>query len=386
MVQCSVPRLFEDKDSHANYHALGVLHTPSESLRVLVDAVSARRGGGATFMLEQLSALEQVRDIRLTIVTTTAACAAVRASCPRSDLVAWPTQSLPIRILREQVTIPRSASSHDVVYLPGNFALGHAHTPQVLVLQSLWHFGGEARAVRTLCPTAMRARMLLESRMARASVRKADRVICVSETMRSAVAEDLGDREKILVVPPAPPRLSDDAPLRRLAGDYVLSVGVDLPHKDWAGLIGAFQRHLELPRLVLVGWCSPARRRELESLSSGGSVCLLGPVADRTELAGLYRNATCVVSHSHLESYGLTAVEALSVGAPLAASDIPAHREFCGAAAHYYDPCDGDALAAAVDAAIAAGPSEIMAPALELSWADNADLTAEALRQAAAGR
>ncbi len=352
-----------------------------------MNAVSAHRGGGATFLLEQLRALERIADVRLTVITAEAARAAVRDSCPRSTVVSWPTQPLPIRILREQTAIPRRAADHNVVYVPGNFAIGRAPVPQVLVLQSLWHFGTEARVVRDRCPMAMRVRLAAESLAARASVRKADRVICVSETMRSCVVEDLGELEKLTVVSPAAPRLPAQAPSlpaedgrERITGEYVLSVGTDLPHKDWAGLVEIFERHRELPPLVLVGWCSEARRRELAA--SGDRVRLLGPILDRGELASLYRHATCALAHSHLESYGLTAIEALSVGAPLAASDIPAHREFCGSAAHYYDPGDGDALAAAVAEAVRTGPATARAPALALTWARNAAMTVATIKSA----
>jgi glycosyltransferase involved in cell wall biosynthesis len=352
-----------------------------QSPRVLVDAVSARRGGGAIFASEQLRALDRIPDLRLTIVTNEATREHFRDSCPRSNLVSWQPQPLPLRLLHEQIAIPRRSRAFDVVYLPGNFAIGASPAPQVLVLQSLWHFGKQARAIRDRCPPRMRLRLLAESVAARASVRRADRVICVSETMKSCVVEELGDLEKLTVASPAPPRLPvEEEVSTRLNGGYVLSVGTDLPHKDWTGLIHAFERHRELPPLVLVGWCSRARRFELAS--SGDRVRLLGPVNDRGELASLYRNATCVLAHSHLESYGLTAVEALSVGAPLAASDIPAHREFCGSAAHYYDPDDHDALAAAVTAAIAAGKATISAPALQLTWAQNAAMTAATMRGA----
>ncbi len=362
----------------------GAGHITCEPLSVLVDAVSARRGGGATFLFEQLRALERILDLRLTILTTEAARVPVLNSCSQSRVISWPVRPLPLRILREQTSIPGQAVHYDAVYVPGNFAIARTRVPQVLVLQSLWHFGQQAREARNRCPVAMRSRLLAEARVARASVRRADRVICVSETMRSCVAEDLGELEKVIVVSPAPPQLHPDPGHNRLSGQYVLSVGTDLPHKDWTGLVRAFQRQTDLPPLVLVGWCSPARRRAISHLSRD-SVCLLGPVIDRSELASLYSNAACVVAHSHLESYGLTAVEALALGVPLAASDIPAHREFCGSAAHYYDPHDGDALAAAVADAIRAGPAS-GAPALALTWADNANMTAEVLRDAADGQ
>jgi glycosyltransferase involved in cell wall biosynthesis len=253
-----------------------------------------------------------------------------------------------------------------------------------MVLQSPWHFGGDARLARRRCAPAMRARFAVEELAAHASVRNADQVICVSETMRSYAVEDVGPLSKISVAPSAPPSFPPSAMSPRTE-PYVLSVGIDLPHKDWSGLIGAFERKVDVPPLWLVGWCSAARRRELATRLKNGSVRFLGPVTDRRVLGDLYRNAACVIAHSHLESYGFTAVEALSLGRPLAASDIPAHREFCGSAAHFYDPCDPDALISAVRDAAVDGPPTVKAPALALSWNGNARLTREGLEKAVCG-
>jgi glycosyltransferase involved in cell wall biosynthesis len=353
-------------------------------MRVLVNGVSASRGGGATFLSEQLRSLGLLEDLDLTVLTTDPMCRALRESCPGADVLAWPKRPLPLRLLREQTGIPSTSSDYDVLYVPGNFAIARAAVPQVLVLQSLWHFGERARAARERCGRPMRMRLAAEALVARASVRRAERVICVSETMRSCVQEDLGILEKAVVIPPAPPRLDGEERHLRLEGEYVLSVGTDLPHKDWAGLVRVFERYPELPRLVLVGWCSASRRIKLAS--GHDRVRFLGPVIDRVELAGLYRHSTCALAHSYLESYGLTAVEALSAKVPLAASDIPAHREFCGSAAHYYDPCDDEGLAAAVAGAIKAGPAITKPPALSASWAQNAAATAATMRSAIASR
>jgi glycosyltransferase involved in cell wall biosynthesis len=356
----------------------------SEPLNVLVNAVSARSGGGATFLFEQLRALEKLGDVQLTIVTTQVAFPFVQRFCPKSDVIVWRDRPLPLRIMHEQIGLPKRARDYDVIYMPGNFALARTSVPQVMVLQSAWHFGGDGRLARRRCPPTMRTRLAVERRAAHASVRNADHVICVSETMRSYAVEDMGPLSKISVAPPVPPSFPPSAMSPRTES-YVLSVGTDLPHKDWSGLISAFERGVDLPPLWLVGWCSAARRGELTTRSRNGSARFLGPVTDRRALGDLYRNAACVIAHSHLESYGFTAVEALSLGRPLAASDIPAHREFCGAAAHFYDPCDPDALTSAVKEAAEDGPPTVKAPALALSWNDNARLTRESLEKAASG-
>ena len=48
---------------------------------------------------------------------------------------------------------------------------------------------------------------------------------------------------------------------------------------------------------------------------------------------------------SLVESFGHPLVEAMAAGLPIAASDIPVHREVCGDAAIYFDPFDPNELA-----------------------------------------
>ena len=58
-------------------------------------------------------------------------------------------------------------------------------------------------------------------------------------------------------------------------------------------------------------------------------------------LASLVRGATAVVAPSSVEGFGLPVAEALSLGIPVIASDIPAHREVGGSWATFIDPIDG---------------------------------------------
>ena len=56
------------------------------------------------------------------------------------------------------------------------------------------------------------------------------------------------------------------------------------------------------------------------------------------ELAALYAGAELVALPSFYEGFGLPAIEALSAGAPLVASDLPVLREVAGDAALYAPP------------------------------------------------
>jgi glycosyltransferase involved in cell wall biosynthesis len=191
---------------------------------------------------------------------------------------------------------------------------------------------------------------VLQRPLARISVRRATRVVAVSATMADAI----GGAHATTVLNACPPFAPGAG--RGPVAEYVLSVAHDLPHKDWDRVVEAVALDGDLPPLVLVGECGPARRRALEPHVRSGRVIVLGAIAGRDRLAALYRGARCVVVHSHLESFGLTACEALTLGRPVAASDIAAHREVCGDAAHLYDAGSVAALRAAVRAGLQGRP------------------------------
>jgi len=74
---------------------------------------------------------------------------------------------------------------------------------------------------------------------------------------------------------------------------------------------------------------------------------LTGPVP-YMDVPGLYRESDLFVFPSITESFGHPLVEAMASGVPVLASDIPVCREICGEAAIYFDPFDEKSLAEAI--------------------------------------
>ncbi len=72
-------------------------------------------------------------------------------------------------------------------------------------------------------------------------------------------------------------------------------------------------------------------------------VILTGQVSDE-QLAAIYSAAHALVLSSANEGFGLTAVEALACGTPVAACDAPALREVLGERATFVAPGDMDGL------------------------------------------
>lgn len=116
-------------------------------------------------------------------------------------------------------------------------------------------------------------------------------------------------------------------PFRRL----VLSVGRLSPYKRVDRIVRAMSFVDPDTALIVIGDGPAAQdiRLEVQRLGLGDRVSMLGRVSD-AELSGWYRRADAFVTLSAEESFGLTVLEAASCGAPVVASDIPAHREVSG--------------------------------------------------------
>lgn len=355
------------------------------ALRVLVNALPLRVGGGATYIVEQLGALSTLPGLDITVLATTEVADQLTTACSKSVRVQkCPKRRLPVRLLHEQCVLPLIARGYDVVYQPGGFAMFGSPRPQVVTNQNPHHFGPVARsfAKRAGYPWMLRAVLAAQWRAAHASVRRAEAFVTTTSAFRSDVEGDLGSRDNLHVLRSGATPMPDATVLPEDLGvmnSYALTVANDYIHKDWDGLIRAFQDHPDLPPLVLAGEVRDEERRttlERRTSRSKGRppsrVTLLGSVPDRGQIAALYKHAQCFVAHSLLEAGPLTPGEALRQGVRLVASDIPPHRDAAGDRAYYYDAHDPNALAEAVRTALRAAPSTPIDEE-ERTWADNAE-------------
>lgn len=346
-------------------------------------ALSARTGGGGSHLLSQMAALSAIDQLRLTIHAVGAVAEALADAAPNAEVIVHPRRPLAVRLAYEQIVLAWQARHFDVLYVPGNLGLVLASAPQVVCEQNAWYFSAPIRAFRRRrCTRKLRLRLAAEAVLARTSIRRSRAVVVVSEAMKTMLVEDMGPRPSVRIIVSAAPQLP--RPVVSSRNDpYVLAVAADDPHKDLLGLATTFAHNPDLPRLVIVGRCSNARRALLEGLAPD-RVSHLGQIDDRQRLADLYGGASCLVAHSFLESFGMTPAEALLCGTPVAAADIPAHREVCGERARYYDPGDAAALADAVRSACAGERPQPMKGAR--TWDDNAAELAEVLMSVAHAR
>ena len=134
--------------------------------------------------------------------------------------------------------------------------------------------------------------------------------------------------------------------LQRLSGNrFVLAVGNLAAHKNLRALSELAVRLAERNvRLVITGGLAAGAFRPGAAGALPQPACYVGRVSDGA-LKALYQEAACLVFPSLYEGFGLPAVEAMICGCPVAASDIPALREACGAAALFFDPASPSDIA-----------------------------------------
>jgi glycosyltransferase involved in cell wall biosynthesis len=195
-------------------------------------------------------------------------------------------------------------------------------------------------------------------------VRRADRVLAISETTARDAVEQLGlDPAKVTVVGAGvseqfrQPLDSENAfELARasvpvLEPGFVLYTGGIEPRKNLDRLLSAYA---DLPgslraqhQLVIVCRVLPAERKSLErrltELGISTRVHFPGYVADDV-LVRLYQACTLFVFPSLYEGFGLPVAEALACGAPVIGARTPAVQELVTDDSALFDPLDGQAM------------------------------------------
>ena len=213
--------------------------------------------------------------------------------------------------------------------------------------------------------------------------------------------------ERRLHVPPEAisvcPNGAPDWPARDAppATGHVLFVGTLEPRKNIAGLLDAYARLVArspgVPDLVLAGGGGTRARGAADWLQRMERPPLAGRVQrtgylDRGTLRTLYAGARALVLPSLDEGFGLPALEAMTVGVPVVASNRGALPEVVGDAGLLVDPTDAEAIADALESVLTddalAGRcvARGLRRAREFTWRASARSLRRAYRKAIEGR
>lgn len=132
-----------------------------------------------------------------------------------------------------------------------------------------------------------------------------------------------------------------------LSGKYVLAIGSMSGHKNFARLAHAMQLIDDAGIKLVVAGMSNCNIFANAVQERADNIVYTGYVSD-SELAYLYKHASCFVLPSLYEGFGIPPIEAMRYGCPVAVSDIEVMHEVCGNAAIYFDPLDVEDIAAKI--------------------------------------
>ena len=333
--------------------------TRSQKNTVLINLLSVRAGGQVTRAKAFLARVRQ-HDPYSALIVLQAASSSDFADYSRLDLevvpVAFPFRRYVAfqRLTWENVFLPGLLKRLKVdTYISFSHYLPLTFPTSVHSLVGVSNLAPLAKAAWEAERYGVKARMLLQKHAILSSVRRAAKVLALSETCKELLVRNGIDSEDIFVSPNGVEQSlcessSSDNLLRTYALDcqYVLYVSHFHRYKNHLRLIDAFAM---LPvsaratvKLALVG--EPFNRgyyREvLAKVTKKGlkDRVVVIPGLSREELSSLYSNATLFVFPSLIENSPNILLEAMCFGLPILSSAFAPMPEFCGRAAIYFDP------------------------------------------------
>ncbi len=321
-------------------------------MRVLVNAISARRGGITTYTRNLIDTLA-TRNIEAIFAVPPN----LHQERQKKTLSVRASEFGPVKRLLWEQTVWRSyVSRHnpDVLFSSANFGLFRSPVPQVLLLREGGLFDpfyltniAPSQGVRAASIRTMRRQLMI------ASARHADQIVVPSESMRAAVltwAPELASKCHVNLYGTLNDIYRPDVAVRNWRADGVLRllfVSVYYPHKNPGLVCEAVQllneRGIKAHATVTMN-LEDVRQFQGGALDYHQMIRAVErgqvTIGDRSysSLPSLYSEHDVFVFPSVSETFGHPMAEALSSSLNVVVADTPITREICGDAALYFRP------------------------------------------------
>jgi glycosyltransferase involved in cell wall biosynthesis len=222
----------------------------------------------------------------------------------------------------------------DLVHSPATLGPAYTSMPTVITIHDMLYWSHSELMSTPLYTGPVKW-------MEKRGARNATRIITDSQVSADEIVKYLDfPADRLHVVPLAATDRVEGMPRRTMPENVVLASGQRRPHKNWTGLIRALALVEEdiRPQLVITGARGADPLQPLvDRLELGRWVTLKGWIDD-DELARLRERARAMAMPTLCEGFGLPVLEAMAMGLPVMASNIPVLREVGGDAALWFDP------------------------------------------------
>jgi phosphatidylinositol alpha-mannosyltransferase len=241
----------------------------------------------------------------------------------------------------------------------GTFDVVHIHEPVSPSLSLLALWAAEGPIVATFHTSNLRSRAMQTAYpLLRPSLEKISARIAVSEDARRTVTNHIGGDAVVIPNGVYVDRFASTQPRPEWKGTpeapTIAFVGrIDEPRKGLQVLLDALpliRRAVPGVRLLVAGTGDVKEAQARIGAEAGAYCSFLGQVSDADKAALLRSVDLYVAPHTGGESFGIVLVEAMSAGAPVLASDLPAFRRVLddGRCGELFPAGDEVALAKAV--------------------------------------
>lgn len=329
---------------------------------LFINALAASAGGGLTYIRNVVPHLAVQPDLRVTVALGPS----LRGEFGGFSNIDFVELAVPParRFWYEQSALPGliRRSHADILLSTGNFALKNSPVPQILLSRnSIYTSADFYRDLRSRHEYRAWLDTHLRSILARRSVHWADTTVAPSEAFAAELSRWTGARvlaihhgfdHEAFTRDSSPLTAEVEEKLRTAEGSLKL---LFVSHYNYYRNFETLIRALPLLHDRLAGravkllltcklvagenpgaYHPEAAARLVKELGVSGWLIELGAIPYR-QLHQLYRRADVYVTPAYTETFAHPLVEAMASAVPVAASDLPVHREVCGAAALYFD-------------------------------------------------
>lgn len=255
--------------------------------------------------------------------------------------------------ISEQFKLPQyfEAQHLDLLHIPHfNIPLFYKGKIVVTIHDLLWHEYRGAR-VTTLPKWKYWPKYLIYRYVVSQAVRRALKIFVPAQTVAHQITRYYPEvSEKIVVTSEGvEQRFFGELPKSPAVKKQVVYLGSLYPHKNIKVVLDALKLLPEYKLLLVSARTVFADQvqKYIEQQNLTQQVEFLGYLSDK-EVATLLQESTALVQPSRSEGFGLTGLEAMAVGTPVIASDIPIFHEIYKTQAFFFDPSDPESFATAL--------------------------------------